>query len=234
MYPESVILVVGGQSNGNGTIARILSDHYRIVEAENLDDAMSHSENTDLVVSDLESPELDALQLLTRWKTERPHTPFLLVTDGSDVHSAVRAMKLGAADCIVRPVDPNNLRSLVSRLLDSNSDAHVEGPGDRDGGQKRPIDIPPGTSLEDLERAAVEQALTQHRGNRTHAAKTLGISVRTLQRKLKAWGMPLNSQTSNNPGSNKANSNEPGNGSRSGILYSAEPTLPSPFTAHVH
>jgi DNA-binding NtrC family response regulator len=53
------------------------------------------------------------------------------------------------------------------------------------------IDIPPGTSLEDLERAAVEQALSQHQGNRTHAAKTLGISVRTLQRKLKAWGMPF-------------------------------------------
>jgi hypothetical protein len=37
----------------------------------------------------------------------------------------------------------------------------------------------------------VEQALVQHHGNRTHAAKTLGISVRTLQRKLKAWGMPI-------------------------------------------
>jgi DNA-binding NtrC family response regulator len=49
--------------------------------------------------------------------------------------------------------------------------------------------IPPGTSLHDLEREAVEQALRQHDGNRTHAAKALGISVRTLQRKLKAWGI---------------------------------------------
>jgi hypothetical protein len=49
------------------------------------------------------------------------------------------------------------------------------------------IQIPPGTTLEELERAAVEQALNEHQGNRTHAAKSLGISVRTLQRKLKAW-----------------------------------------------
>ena len=64
---------------------------------------------------------------------------------------------------------------------------------DRNNGQRRRanIDIPPDTSLEDLERAAVEQALIQHHGNRTHAARTLGISVRTLQRKLKAWGMPI-------------------------------------------
>jgi DNA-binding NtrC family response regulator len=46
--------------------------------------------------------------------------------------------------------------------------------------------IPPNTSLDDVEREAIEQALEQHDGNRTHAAEALGISVRTLQRKLKA------------------------------------------------
>jgi DNA-binding NtrC family response regulator len=46
-----------------------------------------------------------------------------------------------------------------------------------------------GRSLKDLQRAAVEKALGDHNGNRTRAAEALGISVRTLQRKLKAWGM---------------------------------------------
>jgi DNA-binding NtrC family response regulator len=49
--------------------------------------------------------------------------------------------------------------------------------------------IPPNTKLDDLEREAVEQALERHGGNRTHAARSLGISVRTLQRRLKAWGI---------------------------------------------
>jgi DNA-binding NtrC family response regulator len=44
-------------------------------------------------------------------------------------------------------------------------------------------------SLAEIERKAVEIALDQHHGNRTRAAASLGISVRTLQRKLKAWGM---------------------------------------------
>ena len=48
---------------------------------------------------------------------------------------------------------------------------------------------PAGKSLRDLQRVAVEQALAEHSGNRTRAAEALGISVRTLQRKLKAWGM---------------------------------------------
>ncbi|HYO25328.1 MAG TPA: helix-turn-helix domain-containing protein [Lacipirellulaceae bacterium] len=39
--------------------------------------------------------------------------------------------------------------------------------------------------LEEFERTAIDEALRLHQGNRTHAAQALGISVRTLQRKLK-------------------------------------------------
>jgi DNA-binding NtrC family response regulator len=42
-------------------------------------------------------------------------------------------------------------------------------------------------TLANLERIAVMRALQQHGGNRTRAAESLGISVRTLQRKLKRW-----------------------------------------------
>jgi DNA-binding NtrC family response regulator len=42
-------------------------------------------------------------------------------------------------------------------------------------------------TLAELERAAVMRALKICQGNRTQAAKALGISVRTLQRKLRQW-----------------------------------------------
>jgi DNA-binding NtrC family response regulator len=44
-------------------------------------------------------------------------------------------------------------------------------------------------NLQQLEKDAILSALKKSFGNRTHAAHTLGISVRTLQRKLKAWGV---------------------------------------------
>jgi DNA-binding NtrC family response regulator len=43
-------------------------------------------------------------------------------------------------------------------------------------------------TLHDIERTAILSVLDRCDGNRTHAADNLGISVRTLQRKLKAWG----------------------------------------------
>jgi two-component system response regulator HydG len=49
--------------------------------------------------------------------------------------------------------------------------------------------LPATTSLVELQRAAVEKALADCNGHRTRAAESLGISVRTLQRKLKAWGL---------------------------------------------
>jgi DNA-binding NtrC family response regulator len=40
-----------------------------------------------------------------------------------------------------------------------------------------------------IERTHILATLESHAGNRTHAAAALRISVRTLQRKLKAWGL---------------------------------------------
>ena len=136
-----------------------------------------------------------SMELVRSWKARQPQTPFLALTDGRDVSSAIEAMKNGVADCLVKPIDQDDLHSAALQLIDTRSTEGraTHGGEESTAGGKSHIDIPPDTSLEDLERAAVEQALIQHHGNRTHAAKMLGISVRTLQRKLKAWGMPTSS-----------------------------------------
>jgi len=49
------------------------------------------------------------------------------------------------------------------------------------------VTIPPGFSMEDLEREAIYQTLDRVDGNKTRAAEVLGIGLRTLQRKLKDY-----------------------------------------------
>jgi len=189
MFSNALILVAGGEPADRETILEALGDQFHVVSAQTLEDALAHAEDSvNMVICDLESSRLDSMELVRQWKTRRPQTPFLALTNGRDVTSAVEAMKNGVADCVVKPIDQDDLRSAAMQLLQSNGQDRS---GGEDSSRKSHIDIPPGTSLEDLERAAVEQALVQHHGNRTHAAKTLGISVRTLQRKLKAWGMPI-------------------------------------------
>jgi transcriptional regulator with PAS, ATPase and Fis domain len=53
---------------------------------------------------------------------------------------------------------------------------------------RRPqVQVPRDYSLEDVERAVILQTLDRYDGNRTRAAHSLKISVRTLQRRLKQW-----------------------------------------------
>jgi DNA-binding NtrC family response regulator len=49
--------------------------------------------------------------------------------------------------------------------------------------------LPAGMRMEELERLAITKALEQSGGKRTRAAESLGISVRTLQRKLRQYQM---------------------------------------------
>ena len=49
--------------------------------------------------------------------------------------------------------------------------------------------VKPGMTLEELEREAIRSALKRTGGNRTDTSQMLGISVRTLQRKIKEYGL---------------------------------------------
>jgi DNA-binding NtrC family response regulator len=59
-------------------------------------------------------------------------------------------------------------------------------------GQRSPVDAvlyQPGMKMADVERAAIEAALRETRGNRRRAAERLGIGERTLYRKIKEYDM---------------------------------------------
>jgi DNA-binding NtrC family response regulator len=57
--------------------------------------------------------------------------------------------------------------------------------GDTDGGP--PVVYQPGMTMAEVERATIEAALREYRGNRRKAAEVLGIGERTLYRKIKAY-----------------------------------------------
>lgn len=193
MLSNATILVVGADPHNREKILEAVGAECHVVAAQSTADALAHQDDRiDLVIA--ENSALIDRDLHKRWKSRKVQTPFLAIVNGDDVRQAVAAMKNGAADCLVKPLDTDDVRALVAHVLDSSTNSGIR-TGNGDVGKREDrrsyIDIPPDTSLEDLERAAVEQALVQHHGNRTHAARTLGISVRTLQRKLKAWGLPI-------------------------------------------
>ena len=74
-------------------------------------------EGADLVVSDLHMPGMDGLGLLTAMREAGMSIPAIIVTAHAEVETAVAAMKLGAADYIVRPFDLETLEIAIVRAL---------------------------------------------------------------------------------------------------------------------
>jgi DNA-binding NtrC family response regulator len=50
-----------------------------------------------------------------------------------------------------------------------------------------PASLPVGATVRDIERALVLQTLVRCNGNRTHAARQLGVSVRTLRNRIRLY-----------------------------------------------
>ena len=52
------------------------------------------------------------------------------------------------------------------------------------------LTVRPGTGIRELEKRLLESTLEATRGNRTHAAEMLGISLRTIRNKIREYGLP--------------------------------------------
>jgi DNA-binding NtrC family response regulator len=71
----------------------------------------------DLVITDLKMAEVDGMQVLERVKEVSPDTEVLVITGYGTIETAVRAMKLGAADFITKPFSSEEFGVKVDRLL---------------------------------------------------------------------------------------------------------------------
>ena len=75
----------------------------------------------DAAIIDLRMPRLDGLELLRWIRAERPRLPVLMISAFGEVADAVTAMKLGAADYIVKPFDPEELLMRLGKLVDERA-----------------------------------------------------------------------------------------------------------------
>lgn len=71
----------------------------------------------EIILLDLRMPHLDGRQILEKIRDAHETLPVIIITDVSDVSTAVQCMRMGAFDYITKPVDRDQFRSTVSRAL---------------------------------------------------------------------------------------------------------------------
>ena len=106
----------------------------------------------DICLTDMRLPDGDGLELVEWMQTNATGVPVAVITAHGNVESAVQALKLGAFDFISKPLDLQNLRSIVENALKLD---------DQQAGEASPLlgDSPAMQELRDLvERVARSQA----------------------------------------------------------------------------
>jgi two-component system NtrC family response regulator len=96
-----------------------LQDQYRVLLAKDGEEAlrMFKENEVNLLLTDMRMPERDGLSLLHEVKRLRPEIPVILITAYGTIESAVNAMKEGAADYLLKPVQMEEVMLLIERAL---------------------------------------------------------------------------------------------------------------------
>lgn len=116
------ILIVDDEVVALNSVRRLLKRRgFSNVEiCDNGMDAISRIKNKDfdIVLLDLLMTEVDGLQVLKSTKPFKPRTEFILVTAVDDIATAVKAVRLGAHDYLVKPVDNERLVLSIERAYE--------------------------------------------------------------------------------------------------------------------
>ncbi len=73
-------------------------------------------EPVDLLLTDLKMPEMDGIELLQRVRTLDPAISVIMITGQGTVNDAVTAMKAGADDYLVKPINIDELEITIARV----------------------------------------------------------------------------------------------------------------------
>jgi len=75
----------------------------------------------DIALLDIKMPGMDGLELQSRLAAADPELTMIIMTAYASVETAVKAMKAGAYDYIVKPFDPDDFSLLVARAAEHRS-----------------------------------------------------------------------------------------------------------------
>jgi len=115
------ILVVDDEEIIRESLSFILKkEGYAVDEAANGKEALKkhEAEPYDIVITDIEMPEMRGVELLDRIRRETPEALVVIITAFGSIETAVAALRKGAADYVLKPINFDDLLHRVKKLLE--------------------------------------------------------------------------------------------------------------------
>jgi DNA-binding NtrC family response regulator len=114
------ILVVDDEEDARELFYTILSgEGYTVTLANNGEAALNllKGDPYDLVITDIKMPVMDGLQLLQEIRKTGSKTDVIMVTAYGEVETYLKAMSLGAAEYINKPIRIKELKRIVHKVV---------------------------------------------------------------------------------------------------------------------
>jgi two-component system response regulator HydG len=114
------LLLADDDAAARNGLARMLGTKgFEVVTADGGERALALIQETapDVLITDLNMPGIDGMQLLQRAREADPELVVVMLTGVSDVETAVRAMQLGAEHYLTKPARSDELLVVIDRAL---------------------------------------------------------------------------------------------------------------------
>jgi DNA-binding NtrC family response regulator len=121
MAQRGRILIVDDESNARAALSEILREEgYATETAADGFKALGKLDefDPDVVLTDLKMPGLDGIAFMEKARAAAPGAVFVVMTAFGTVSSAVEAMKKGAENYLLKPLDPEALGAVVERAME--------------------------------------------------------------------------------------------------------------------
>jgi DNA-binding response OmpR family regulator len=120
MTRQKSILIVDDEDHLRQTLSLILQkENYRVETIASAEGALEclTSHEYDLMFLDLNMPGMSGIDLLAKVHKQAPHMPVLILTAYAALESAILAVRLGARDYLIKPVEPVEILKRVAELF---------------------------------------------------------------------------------------------------------------------
>lgn len=119
MNGSTILVVEDDQALADALQDTLVAAGYDVIVVENGRKALTQleSSNVNLIVSDINMPQMNGDILLKRVKTLYPDVPVMLMTAYGTIEQAVDAMRDGAVDYMVKPFEAEVLINMVSQYV---------------------------------------------------------------------------------------------------------------------
>src|SRR3954468_3927841 len=115
------ILVIEDDPDTRANLRDILElDDHRVESAGSAAEALTRDDWSSIsaIILDRRLPDATADELLPRLRQASPGAAILIVTGYADLEGAISALRQGAADYILKPIEPDGLRARLKRIAE--------------------------------------------------------------------------------------------------------------------